>query len=269
MKKPSQSVHEGNKPFKCDICEIKFAQKRHLSIHFASLHKRKSLSIFGALEISTGQGKSDAKESSISNIENHDNPSSSKEDHLNTFSSQCKETNMTRLKSNKCSFCATNFPTLKELTNHIDSVHEERLREMNCQTSDAAFVNKLPLVKHNSLVHEGTKPKTASNNSKISKCSFCGMFFPTFKKMMRHNDLVHDGKKQFNCKICDASFVENKRLIRHIASVHEGKKPFKCNICDAKYFDKRYLTEHIAIIHAGVKPFKCDICNASFTSRES
>ena len=35
------SVHEGIKPFKCNICEAKFARKSHLNSHSTSVHERK------------------------------------------------------------------------------------------------------------------------------------------------------------------------------------------------------------------------------------
>ena len=35
------SVHEGIKPFKCNICEANFARKSHLNEYSASVHERK------------------------------------------------------------------------------------------------------------------------------------------------------------------------------------------------------------------------------------
>ena len=35
-----KEVHEGKKPFKCDICDTKFARKSHLKNHITSVHEQ-------------------------------------------------------------------------------------------------------------------------------------------------------------------------------------------------------------------------------------
>ena len=34
-------VHEGKKPFKCDICDARFSRKDPLNVHIASIHEEK------------------------------------------------------------------------------------------------------------------------------------------------------------------------------------------------------------------------------------
>ena len=41
MKTHVKSVHEGKKPFKCDICDYIFSLKGNLNQHAASVHKGK------------------------------------------------------------------------------------------------------------------------------------------------------------------------------------------------------------------------------------
>ena len=40
MKTHIASVHNGEKPFKCDICDVTFAQKGHMKNHISSIHER-------------------------------------------------------------------------------------------------------------------------------------------------------------------------------------------------------------------------------------
>ena len=37
------SVHEKNKPFKCDICDYKFSQVGDMNKHIVSVHEKKKL----------------------------------------------------------------------------------------------------------------------------------------------------------------------------------------------------------------------------------
>ena len=41
MNKHIASVHEEKKPFKCDICDAKFANKPNLNRHIAAIHNGK------------------------------------------------------------------------------------------------------------------------------------------------------------------------------------------------------------------------------------
>ena len=42
MKKHVDSVHEGKKPFKCDICDYTCSQKSNMKRHVASVHEEKN-----------------------------------------------------------------------------------------------------------------------------------------------------------------------------------------------------------------------------------
>ena len=43
MNKHVASVHEGKKPFKCDICDRSFSLKSHMNRHVASVHEGKKV----------------------------------------------------------------------------------------------------------------------------------------------------------------------------------------------------------------------------------
>ena len=40
MRHHISSVHEGKKPFKCEICDVTFAKKGHMKNHISSIHER-------------------------------------------------------------------------------------------------------------------------------------------------------------------------------------------------------------------------------------
>ena len=41
MTRHTASIHEGRKPFKCEVCEKSFAEKSKLGSHMLSVHDRK------------------------------------------------------------------------------------------------------------------------------------------------------------------------------------------------------------------------------------
>ena len=41
LKRQIESVHEGNKPFKCNTCNVNFAGKQNLNVHIASWMKER------------------------------------------------------------------------------------------------------------------------------------------------------------------------------------------------------------------------------------
>jgi uncharacterized Zn-finger protein len=43
LRKHVESVHEGKKPFQCNICVASFSQKGHMNRHFESVMNRRSL----------------------------------------------------------------------------------------------------------------------------------------------------------------------------------------------------------------------------------
>jgi uncharacterized C2H2 Zn-finger protein len=43
LKAHIESVHEGNKPFKCSSCDVTFTEKRCMKKHFSKFHEGKKL----------------------------------------------------------------------------------------------------------------------------------------------------------------------------------------------------------------------------------
>ena len=39
LNKHIEIVHEGIKPFKCSVCDVKFANKQHLKKHIETIHE--------------------------------------------------------------------------------------------------------------------------------------------------------------------------------------------------------------------------------------
>ena len=48
IREAAASVHEGKKPYKCSICDARFARKTNLSGHIASIHEGKKLYLTGS-----------------------------------------------------------------------------------------------------------------------------------------------------------------------------------------------------------------------------
>ena len=104
-------------------------------------------------------------------------------------------------------------------------------------------------------------------------CENCGKVFSASRdnnrNLKRHQEMVHEGRRDFQCEQCGKEFSWKQQYQNHILSVHEGIKPdapIKDKICPhcPKLFSSNYhLTVHIDHVHEGKDYGKgfCDICS--------
>ena len=132
-------------------------------------------------------------------------------------------------------------------------------------------------------------------------CSKCDKCFTTSKRLNKHFDIVHVGKKleiekkikqelnegselnentgensspkrpkpykervKKQCPKCDKK-LSSLNLKSHIKRVHERIFPFLCNTCGYKATGNAELKNHVAVVHEG-KRHICSICGVGVTS---
>ena len=221
-------VHEGKKPFQCEICKSCFSRERNLRAHISFVHEGNTP--FQCTECNEGFG------------------------YKHLFDRHIK------LKHDKipytpyqCTICKKEFSGVngkRNMNQHVAVVHEGK-KPFQCEICNSCFSKKVGLEKHISSVHDGNKP---------FKCNLCQYATVHKGDLTRHVESVHEGKKPYQCTICKKDFAGLRHMKEHVAVVHEGKKPFQCETCNSCFSRKDKLRTHISSVHEGIKPFKCYIC---------
>ena len=176
---------------------------------------------------------------------------------INEEKGQVHEEEKPKFKPFKCSICPANFTQKRNLRDHVEHVHEGKIRSnFKCSNCDVSCSSKQRLRDHIALVHEGKMPY---------KCPICGICFQTRSGLTSHKK---SHERLFSCDICEEAFFPQKADLQdHIHQVHDGKKVYryKCTYCGIIYSNKKILKDHIATVHEGKgKQYKCSKCDASF-----
>ena len=164
----------------------------------------------------------------------------------------------------RCQRCFLEFPTTKELEDHIQLIHNlssnavtgERAK-LKCPHCGNSFIN---LNNHLSVAHGYTK---VSRKQQLL-CSFCPKTFPRkYKYLLVEHERLHTNEKPFVCKVCKKGFHRLSFLKNHIV-VHSGEKRYKCDFCDRKFAMGTNKIIHERTVHKTVR-FPCPHqCGKSF-----
>ena len=186
-KKPTKSVHEGAKPFKCKLCDYETGLNFNLKKHTEIVHEGLKPFKCKICDFKTGD-----------------------KTNLKTHIDSVHE----GIKPFKCKLCDYKAATNSHLKRHFENIHEV-IKPFKCANCDYETAAKSDLFKHIDSVHQGIKP---------FKCNKCN--YKTAKKwnLKKHIDSVHEGIKPFKCNICDYRTAEQSKLKTHITSVHENNK---------------------------------------------
>ena len=199
-------------------------------------------------------------------------------------------------KDKSCLGCAKDFPSFKDLDEHIQShqkgtpycqpfyhcdhccrvfqkeytlvVHKRNehstLKEtLHCQFCQKDFKNAKFLKNHE---EKHRKEQLATEPRDDHLCPSCGKSFSTRLNLERHIKSKHQRVKDHQCPDCGKSFVDSTRLKEH-RWIHTNHKPYPCAQCDKSFRHKSHLKHHQAKDHGTSKPFECDICHKSFCYR--
>jgi len=136
----------------------------------------------------------------------------------------------------------------------------KRLKPHICSKCDRGFITPKKLQKHSEIVHEGKKPKTKKKiKQEINEGDELNKKVGKNERPKPHKERV---KKQ--CPKCDKK-LSSLNLKSHIKRVHERIFPFLCNTCGYKATGNAELKNHVAVVHEG-KRHICPICGVGVTS---
>lgn len=240
-----QSVHEGEKPFKCHICPMTFPYQSSLRYHITSQHD--SANAEQASGTATSEVKPDGKggyECDIcGKVLNH--PSSV------LYHKEAEHNDGRRF---VCSKCGKGFKH-KQLLQRHQLVHSDD-RPYVCNHCGSSFKTKANWLNHQST-HTGEKKFF---------CDLCGHQFAHKTSLTLHYRW-HAGHKPYECNVCKKRFSQNGNLQEHLR-IHSGEKPFCCDYCGRKFTTSSQFKLHVKR-HTGERPWKCEFCGKSFLHKDT
>ncbi|XP_037781522.1 uncharacterized protein LOC119577920 [Penaeus monodon] len=155
-----------------------------------------------------------------------------------------------------CNDCDKELTSLRNLKNHIASVHKKQ-RAFECHICKKTYSKACSLQVHMRSVHTGERP---------FKCNVCSKRFCDPALLKLHH-AVHTGERKYSCTLCDRRFNQYSNMISH-QRVHSNERPFTCVICKENFKTKEGLLKH-KWVHTGLKPLKCSHCSKEFRIKES
>ena len=94
---------------------------------------------------------------------------------------------------------------------------KNKRQKISCKLCDIDFKRVHSLNRHNASVHEG------------NECSICHVTYTFRDDLIHHIRTKHD--KVHECKVCSFKFGDSESLLKHIDVIHEGKRLHQCTKC--------------------------------------
>lgn len=162
-----------------------------------------------------------------------------------------------------CIMCLNKFPSLKLLTEHMNSPEPCTSTILPCSVCGKEFSSKSRLTAHLQIHKE--KPKYF--------CDKCGQSFGNMNKLAIHLEFMHTeyfdavGEK-FQCKLCGHEALSRDLVLQHVNTAHYHVSTYLCHICGKSFMNEIRLKVHI-MTHRETRSFLCQICSKAFKTPPS
>ena len=180
----------------------------------------------------------------------------------------------------RCPQCGRKFYHPRFLKIHISLTHNKKPKDFECYLCDKKFESMKLLKSHIAKDHE--------ENPKSSKCYICDKVLKTVTGLKNHMLRVHSEKQENSiCNFCQKEIQNLTGLKQHMRLVHTNHErnddvtivksvkaqiPVKCRLCDKTFPNETALNIHLTHYHNCLThdmKFSCYICDRNFKSEKT
>ena len=240
--------------FKCDQCDLKYANKLNLNRHNAAKHQM--------IRYSCTQCNAEYTLRGSLHIHIRDKHKGEKLK-CNTCDFQTGVTNGNqnmaahrRLKhgeqSLKCGMCEFETHSASTLWDHKKRVHDGYEKRLNCNKCDFSSHNRYLLNQHITQMH--------NTGQDLVKCDKCVYQTTTTYNLKRHTKQKHEEHQM--CELCPYSGCKSS-VAGHMKWKHG--EFMKCSLCDFQSKVRTQIRLHNEKKHQNIK-YECNECNANLSS---
>lgn len=242
-----RSKHTFEKPYKCDLCDAKYATSHSLLVHKRNHNNEKPFicSYCGKSFVCSG----DLYHHSKIHLNKREYKCNLCEKSFNTASilrthKICMHSDPKNWKY-ICKFCDKRFPINSSLVTH--QKRHIGVKKFTCHICDKKFFDKSEVSKH----------LKSHSSERFFKCNLCeGKEYKNNYGLKKHLKIIHDigtitivkPEKKFSCPVCPRVFAFNNKLQKHLCT-HTGDKPFKCQFCKKGFVENYYRKLHLQKKH--------------------
>lgn len=214
-------THTGERPFACEICEMRFTQKIAMQNHMRSMH------------VAEPQFKCKMCGKAFKM----------------KYSLTLHEKLHTTLPL-ACEVCGKAFGHKYALKQHMAYMHEKPQDSaeqiLKCQFCPKNFASKSGLVRHERI----------HTQQPSFMCEVCGMSFWSnydlkMHKVDRHTEIQDYAESLLRCEVCLKGFSKKALLTRH-QRMHTKENPFLCSVCGKGFRHKFSVKAHMNKFHSDV-----------------
>ncbi len=234
--------HSQEKPFHCQTCEVSFADRSGLNLHYKSNKHLKKLIKLGDQSIAA------LSQSDWVSSDNLDSTSTGKPGRMY-----------------KCDHCCFVTSEHKALRPHYMTYHTQST--FQCDVCGLTFLKERHYVTHMAGRSHKQKARDQEDAPDASlSCNVCGVKFYNQGKLRLHL-LTHGTTAASSQSLGDTEIHEQFKAVIQQMKSEKKRKQFKCPECD-RMLKRANLMPHIRM-HCKSFPYKCTLCSQGFTSSSS
>ncbi|XP_026863098.2 zinc finger protein 1035 [Electrophorus electricus] len=242
-----RSCHDPNRPFVCNICELRFWTAKSLSVHQRHAHT-------GTEQLKTTESTPKAEVGFPKQYTCF--PCNRSYTIRKSYMRHC------RIKHGGYKSLPEKSVPMKQQLDKVESDTNYVVNDLSDNDSDSApyfpchvcgktFLTSESLEDHQRC-HLGEKPH---------ECEECGKCFFQLVNLQQHQ---RSHKSEFQCQMCGKGFVSLFALRKH-KHTHVRKRPHRCTKCHLSFTGSSQLAEHM-ISHRD-ENFPCDLCHKTFSCK--